>query len=158
VHSGVDVSALIERYQEGISALSDAVEGLSAEDLNLRLAPGKWSIRQIVAHLLDAELVYLHRIRKVIAEHGGLLTSFSQDAWVEAFSTDTVPLEVSVNLFTALRTYHTALFQSLSPDVFLRTGTHEEAGSMTAFALLEKVTDHLYHHVSQIETIRQMYL
>ena len=44
-------------------------------------APGKWSIRQIVAHLADSEMVGAHRFRQMIAEDNPTLIAFDQDAW-----------------------------------------------------------------------------
>ena len=62
--------AIIERYAAGGPLLAYAASGLSPEYETARPGPGAWSIAQLVAHLLDADLVYAERMKRVIAEEG----------------------------------------------------------------------------------------
>src|SRR5688572_12306459 len=61
--------------------LAGLVDGLSAEQLDRRPAPGKWSIREIVAHLADDELVGAYRIRLILSAPGTAIQAFDQDLW-----------------------------------------------------------------------------
>jgi hypothetical protein len=76
-----DLPALLERYRRGPEVLAVVLTGVFGEEEDFLPAPGKWSIRQIVAHLADAELVAAHRFRQVIAEDNPMLVAFDQDAW-----------------------------------------------------------------------------
>src|ERR1035441_3402148 len=76
-----DIPALLERFRRGPELLATALAGLSGEEEDFVSAPGKWTIRQILAHVADAELVGAHRLRQVIAEDSPLLIAFDQDAW-----------------------------------------------------------------------------
>src|SRR5580692_10955536 len=78
-----DISELLERYRRGPEVLAMVLTGVFGEEEDFTAAPGKWSIRQIVAHLADAELVGAHRFRQVIAEDGPTLIAFDQDAWTQ---------------------------------------------------------------------------
>jgi hypothetical protein len=59
--------------------LASLVEGLSSEDVGRRPAPSKWSIREIVAHLADDELVGAYRIRLILSSPGTAIQAFDQD-------------------------------------------------------------------------------
>ncbi len=61
-----DMPALLERFRRGPELLAVVLTGVFGEEEDFAL-PGKWTIRQIVAHLADAELVGAHRFRQVIA-------------------------------------------------------------------------------------------
>lgn len=77
---------LIRKYLDGPGDLIAAVEGLTDAELDKRIEPGKWSIRQQVNHLADAEMNLIHRMKKVIAEDNPLLPAFDQDKWLEVSS------------------------------------------------------------------------
>src|ERR1035437_2507149 len=78
-----DMPALLERFRHGPEALATVLAGVSGVEEDFVTAPGKWSIRQIAAHLADAELVGAHRLRQVIAEDNPTLIAYDQDAWTK---------------------------------------------------------------------------
>ena len=44
-------------------------------------APGKWSIREIIAHLADCEIAFSFRLRQTLADDHPVLQPFDQDKW-----------------------------------------------------------------------------
>src|ERR1017187_9433333 len=76
-----DLPALLERYRRGAELLAMVLTGVFGEEEDFASAPGKWSVRQIVAHVADAELVSAHRLRQVMAEEHPTLIAYDQDAW-----------------------------------------------------------------------------
>src|ERR1044071_10330710 len=76
-----ELPALLERFRRGPELLAVVLTGVFGEEEDFAVAPGKWSIRQIVAHLADAELVVAHRMRQVIAEDHPTLIAFDHDRW-----------------------------------------------------------------------------
>ena len=78
-----EISDLLERFRRGPELLAMALTGVFGEEEDFVTAPGKWSIRQIVAHLADTELVYAHRMRQMVAEENPTLIAFDQDAWTK---------------------------------------------------------------------------
>src|SRR3954447_13358363 len=76
-----NVAELLERFRRGPELLAVVLTGVFGEEEDFVIAPGKWSVRQIVAHLADSELVGAHRMRLIIAQENPTLTAFDQDAW-----------------------------------------------------------------------------
>src|SRR5690348_8474396 len=76
-----DFAALLERYRRGPELLAVMLTGVFGEEEDFARAPGKWSIRQIVAHLADVELVAAYNLRRVIAEENPALQGIDQNAW-----------------------------------------------------------------------------
>ena len=68
VNTMSDLAALLERFRRGPELLAVVLTGVFGEEEDFVAAPGKWSIRQIVAHVADAEMVGAHRFRQVIAD------------------------------------------------------------------------------------------
>ncbi len=59
---------LIERFRRGGELLAQAMTGAAGAEVDFKPAPDKWSVRDIINHLADSELVNAMRYRQVIAE------------------------------------------------------------------------------------------
>src|SRR4029434_9231365 len=95
-------------------ALRQAVAGLSEVELSAPEAPGKWSIRQVVRHLADTEIVWGWRLRLVLAQDRPTITGFDQDAWAERLRYDAAPVDEALAEFAALRRTHLKLVSTAS--------------------------------------------
>src|SRR5258708_39545007 len=89
---------MIEDYEKGGNDLRMAVRGLEKEDLMTFPVPGTWSIRQIVIHLLDSELVTADRMKRVIAEEEASLLSFDENRWEKNLAYDQQSVDDAVTI------------------------------------------------------------
>jgi len=78
-----DISELLERFRRGAELVAVSITGAAGSEVDFVPQPGQWSIRQIVAHLSDSEIVGTMRMRRVIAEDDPKLEAFDQDAWTK---------------------------------------------------------------------------
>lgn len=123
---------------------------LSAADLEKTYAPGKWTIRQILVHLADAESVLHERIKRIIAEPGQVIWAFDQDQWSKKLDYTNFPLEISRNLYAANRDsiiYLAEQFYSSLGDI---TFIHSQTGKRTLKDEFDKVAWHNESHLQQI--------
>lgn len=79
-NSGSRSKPLIDRYSAGGAILAYAVAGLTVEQETAQPGPGAWSMAQLAAHLLDSDLVYADRMKRVIAEEEPTLLAFDENA------------------------------------------------------------------------------
>src|SRR5215469_6360744 len=98
-----DLPALVERFRRSPELLAVVLTGVFGEEEDFTTAPGKWSIRQIVAHLADTELVFAHRFRQVIAEQNPTIIAFDQDAWARNLDYTRRRPKTSLESFRRLR-------------------------------------------------------
>jgi hypothetical protein len=152
-----DLSALLERFRRGPELLAAILTGVYGEEEDFITAPGKWSIRQIVAHLADAELVGAHRLRQVIAEDNPTLIAFDQDAWTRNLDYARRRPKTSLETFRRIRAENYELLKGLPDDAFARAGNHTENGPMTLRQLLEGYAGHAESHARQLQGIRDEY-
>jgi uncharacterized damage-inducible protein DinB len=145
---------LIERYAAGGPLLSYAVAGLSTEQERARPGPGAWSIAQLVVHLLDTDLVFAERMKRVIAEDNPVLLSFDENAWVGRLDAQAMSVEEAVNLFAANRRWMAQILRRRPESDFARAGQHSARGRLTLAELLATITSHLDHHLRFLYTKR----
>jgi len=152
-----EIPALLERFRRGPELLAVVLTGVFGEEEDFVTAPGKWSIRQIVAHLADAELVGAHRFRLVLAEPNPTLTAFDQDAWALNLDYLKRKPKQSLEAFRRLRAENYELLKDLPENVFGRTGNHTENGVVTLRSMLEGYAGHAESHARQLQEIREAY-
>lgn len=138
---------LIGRYASGGAILAYAVAGLTREQERAYPGPGSWSIAQLVTHLLDSDLVYADRMKRVIAEDDPVLQAFDENAWVARLGGEQMSVEEAVNLFAAGRHWMTQVLRRCSDADFGRAGRHSQLGRVTLAELLATITNHVDHHL-----------
>src|SRR3954469_16451350 len=66
-------------------------------------APGKWTVREILIHISDAETVLLDRLRRIVCEEKPLLAAFDQDRWARQLFYDRRDMHLVKMQFQAAR-------------------------------------------------------
>jgi DinB superfamily len=120
--------------------------------LNLEPAPGKWSAREIIAHLADTEMVFAFRYRQALAEEHHVIQPFDQDRWAKSYGAYSA--EHGLTLFAALREWNLALLRSLGPAQLARPVTHPERGTMVLGTVVETAAGHDLNHLRQLEAAK----
>ena len=139
---------LIDRYERGAEVLAYAVQDLTPTQATARPGPGAWSIAQLVAHLLDADLVYADRIKRLIAEDDPVLQAFDENAWIERLDSQSMPVGAAVDLFATNRRWVARLLRRCGDAEFARAGRHTQAGVQTLAQVVTTITHHVDHHLA----------
>ncbi len=153
----MNLPELLERFRRGPELLAVVLTGVHGEEEDFVPAPGKWTIRQIVAHLADSELVSGYRMRAVLAEDQPVLTAYDQDAWTRNLDYARRKPKASLESFRRLRAENYELLKDLPEAAFSRTGNHTENGRMTLLAIVEDDAAHAEKHARQMQAIRESY-
>jgi hypothetical protein len=152
-----ELSDLLERFRRGPELMAAVMTGAAGAELDFVAAPGRWSIRQIMAHLADSEIVDADRLRRVIAEQNPTLMGYDQEAWARNLNYARRKISESLETFRRLRAENYDLLKDLPEAVFERTGTHSETGPVTLRQLVEVNAEHPEKHARQVQEIRRQY-
>jgi len=123
-------------------------------DWNKAYAPGKWTIRQILVHLADVELVHLWRYSRALAEPGSPVYAFDHNGWVSKLRYDERPITVCRDLFTGIRDQILYFVETMPESTLENTVNHSENGLITASRILSYLCYHTDHHLEQIRFAR----
>lgn len=130
------------------------VKGLTERQLSRPPAPGKWSIKQIVAHLADGEVVLGARYRFVAAHEKPAIPGYDQDLFVERLGVENATTEELLADFEMARAVNLGLLTRLPDEAFARVGIHSERGEESIETMAVTYAGHDRVHLEQIETIR----
>jgi len=116
-----------------------------------RYAPDKWSIKELVGHLIDTERVFAYRAMRFARHDHAPLSGFEQDDYVLHGAFDLRTLADLAAEFEHLRRSNIHFFQGLSDEAWERRGTANDA-EVSVRALAHIMAGHELHHVEILKT------
>ena len=128
--------------------------GVSAAAITTPESAGKWSMRDVVQHLADSELVGGFRLRLILAQDRPPLTPFDQDLWAERLRYREVPVQDAFEQFSVLRRVNLRLWENVAPADLARVGLHGERGEESVAHLRRLYAAHDLLHLRQLERIK----
>jgi uncharacterized damage-inducible protein DinB len=143
-----DVLELLARQLNDTAAFLATISPARAAH---RYAPGKWSVKEVVGHLSDAERIFSHRALRFGRGDTTPLSSFDENRYVPESGADLLPLEDLAREFAAVRRSTLALFHGFPAAAWSRRG--EASGKMvTVRALAWIIAGHEVHHLDVLRT------
>jgi uncharacterized damage-inducible protein DinB len=135
------VDALITQ----IDVTADLLGRVDEQRAASRYAPGKWSLKQVVGHMTDAERVFAYRALRFARADQTELPGFEENDYAENGGFDARPLEDLVLEYRAVRAASIALFGSIAPEAAVRRGVANHT-PMSVRALAWTIAGHELHH------------
>lgn len=146
-----EVLSLLEAQAVEVEALFG---GLSEGQGGFRYAPGKWSLKDLLLHLADAERIFSCRCLRIGRGDMTPLPGFDEEAYAAAAGADVRPWASLLEEFRATRQASLVLFRALPQEAWLNRGL-ANGHTLTARCLPFLCLGHAAHH---LEVIRERYL
>lgn len=137
-----DVLETLEHEGERAIAMLRAIPH---ERASHRYEPGKWTIREVVAHLADSERVFTYRALRFGRSDATPLAGFDQELWLPHAHAEERRLTDLIDELRVVRAASLHLFRSFAPEDWARRGTASGV-EITVRALAWVVAGHELHH------------
>ncbi|MCR8656203.1 DinB family protein [Paenibacillus endoradicis] len=152
--SELDIEAFLNTHMR----LVESIAGLSNEQLRWKATELSWSVTEVLAHLADHNIVVSFRIRGILADSKEQLVTFEQDQWVAGQHSNASEVSDILDLFGALLQYNRLLFNRLSEQELAKSGINFKGDTVLIRDIIPAFTNHVHHHIAQIERIKTAYL
>ncbi|MGB7924273.1 MAG: DinB family protein [Pyrinomonadaceae bacterium] len=119
-----------------------------------RYAPDKWSVKELVGHMIDTERIFAYRAMRFARNDKTALPGFEQDDYIANASFDNQPLGELAEEFESVRRSTLFLYKHLDEEAWTRRGVASES-EVSVRALAYIIAGHERHH---IEILRSRYL
>jgi uncharacterized damage-inducible protein DinB len=149
-----DDGLVLKHLQENLEATKDFILSLPEERLAHRYAVGKWTIKEIVAHISDDERIYAYRASRFARNDRTELPGFEQDAYALYSGANERSVKDLLDELTTVRRATISLFEGLADEALLRAGT-ADGKVMSVRAAAYHLAGHELRHVN---IIRERYL
>jgi uncharacterized damage-inducible protein DinB len=144
IPDGADPLYILEKLPD---AMRQALGPLTDEQARFAYAPGKWTIKEVLVHILDTERIFAYRALRFARNDQTDLPGFEQDDYVPNSEANDRPLSDILAEYATVRAATLSLFRSFSATQLERTGT-ANGGPASVRALLFIIPGHELHHLS----------
>ena len=118
--------------------------------LDYRYQDGKWTIREIIIHLMDAERIFTYRALRFSRNDQTPLSGFDENEYVPESNAATRSLDSLIEEYSALRNSTIALYKNFTPQMTMRTGI-ANGKEISVRALGYVIPGHEIHHMGVIK-------
>ena len=136
-----------------LDALDVLLNRVASDRESYRYAEGKWSIREIAGHLIDAERVFGYRAFSIARGESRNLPGFDQNEYMLTAPYDRIDLEDLLSEFRLVRLANIAMLRNLDEEAWRRIGTANDS-QVSVRALAFIMAGHVRHHM---EVLRERY-
>lgn len=149
-----DDGRLLDHLAAGLDAARVLIQSLPEERLLHRYAPGKWTIKEVLLHVIDDERIYAYRALRFARGDRTELPGFEQDDYVPLSGANQRSVDDLLRELAAVRAATIELYRGLPAEALLRSGV-ANGNRATVRALGYHIAGHEAHH---LRLVRERYL
>lgn len=138
-----EITAVLAAQPQELSRLFD---GLADEKGTHSYAEGKWTIKELLGHLIDGERMFAYRIFRISRGDQTPIEGFEQDGYIENAHSNSRTFADLLEEFALLREANMHVFRNLTEDAWTRVGTANEK-QISVRALAWIMAGHIRHHI-----------
>jgi hypothetical protein len=137
-----DILVVLENQKQ---EMSDLLNGLGEEAAAFRYAEDKWSVKEVIGHIIDVERVFAHRALRFARNDKTPLPEFDQDMFIDQANFDSRSLIDIADEYRTVREATLYMFYSFNEEYFAREGT-ASGYKFTVRAIPYIIAGHEVHH------------
>lgn len=151
-HAYISLTAgddLVDLLHTGREELHAFIESIPADRLDYRYQPGKWSIKEILVHLMDAERIFAYRALRFSRGDRTGLPGFDENEYVPHSGASSRSVADILAEYKALRASTISFIKNLTPEMLTRSGI-ANGQEISVRALAYIIPGHEIHHLRVI--------
>jgi uncharacterized damage-inducible protein DinB len=141
---------VISSLEKGVIGVNDLMASLTEEKLKSAYAEGKWTIKEVLQHIMDTERIFCNRALRFARNDKTELPGFDQDDYVPFSGANERNSMEMLREYNAIRQATITLFQGFSDEMLARVGV-ASGSNMSVRAIAHVITGHERHHVNVIK-------
>lgn len=142
-----DIVQLLTQAKAVMTAL---LQSLPPDKWDFRYAAGKWSIREMLLHIIDTERIFTYRALRIARNDQTPLPGFEQDDYVTFSNASNRSWSSLISEYLAVREASIQLFKNFTPEMWQHTGTASN-NNVSVLALAYMTAGHELHHLNVLK-------
>lgn len=145
-HSSTEEADALTLLQQSLPALQDWLHSIPADKHDYAYAPGKWTVKQMLQHMIDTERVFSYRAMCMARGEQQALPGFDENEYATAANASHRTWDDLTQEMLTLRQASILLYASFTPADFAKAGT-ASGHRITCNALAYLLVGHVRHHI-----------
>ena len=145
-----DDGDVLKHLKDNLQATKDFILSLTVEQLKSRYAEGKWTVKEILAHIVDDERIYAYRALRFARNDKTELPGFEQDDYAIHSGANERDIKDILKEFATVRRATISLFEGFDSEALLRAGV-ADGKVMSVRAAAYHIAGHELHHINIIK-------
>ncbi len=141
---------IVKTLETQLESMLSFLRGLSAEQGDYRYAPDKWSIKEVLGHIIDTERIFAYRALRFGRNDQTALAGFEQEGYIQSANFGGRQLSDIIDEFESVRRANLHLFRNLDDSAWARTGNASD-NDVSVRALAYITAGHELHHLGVIK-------
>lgn len=143
--NGVETTDVAKFLEEQQSSFVRFIRAIPQDRYNYAYAEGKWTIKQLVRHIIDAERMFAFRAMSIARGEQGMLPGFDEQGFVKRADDSQNTMDDLLNEFESLRDANNAMISNLTVQSTERIG-NANGSQVSVRAIIFIIAGHLAHH------------
>ncbi len=135
---------------ESHNHLIQLIQPLSEEELNFNYAEGKWTLKDLLQHLIDTERIFVYRALRFARNDKTELPGYDHDLYAQESNANGKTKDQLLNEFVAVHRATIMFFNQLSEEALIRNGK-ASGEELSVEMIAHIIAGHTQHHLSVIE-------
>ncbi|WP_186580460.1 DinB family protein [Aquibacillus kalidii] len=131
--------------------LTTLLSSISEEQWNFRYEPGKWSVKELVGHLIDNEIIMHYRLIHISRGDEKPISGYNQEKYIAASNYHTYSPDQLINYYKNVRQTTLFTMKGITDEQWLRTGKINEGYQISARAIAYIIVGHELHHLKVLK-------
>ena len=136
--------------RETVETVLPSLEEITDGDASAPRAPGKWSRKEILGHLIDSACNNQQKFVRTMARTRLDFVGYEQDFWVESQKYNAADWQGLIALWRAYNFHLAHIIEHVEPGLLENSIAIEGAGTFSLEFIMEDYVEHLKHHLLQI--------
>lgn len=144
-------SNILEVLSESYTQFLEGAEKITREQAAYRYKPEKWSVKEVLQHITDAERIFCYRALCVARGEKQSLLGFDEDEYTKNSFADEKTVQQIIEEFSTVRVATISLFASFNEQQLTKLGTANNA-TVSVRAIGAIIVGHQLHHLDVLNT------
>jgi DinB superfamily len=147
----VPEESVIKTLENQLNEALSIYKGLDNTKIDYRYADGKWSIKELIIHILDTERIFIYRALRIARKDKTPMAGFEQDDYIENLNWDNYPFSSVLNEYELIRKHTILFFNSMTAEMLEQTGISSDM-KMAVSAIPFIIAGHERHHLNILKS------
>jgi hypothetical protein len=141
---------IIEAFESSLTYIQEFISNIPVEKLEYKYQPEKWTIKEILCHLIDSERIISYRALRFARNDKNELLGYDQDEYIKYSEANKRSVADLLEDFTLARKANIVLFKSFNNEMLSRIGIANKR-EISVIVLGFLISGHVLHHLNVIK-------